>query len=294
MYQRLYVKIFRKDRAFDLVCYRSVTIAVIILVSPGPNDSGRLIRFDNQHGGPWICIRSAVYCIAEETAGRGDGGHGLKKVLFNDPLRALQIVEASNIGLRAQKDNSHPENNNPQTRDKHHSHIISNTENVPQTPQTTRSKEDSHSAFSFPCPSPVKACTSSIEEPLAVDPVGVGNAKRPVPISNVAPPAARLAVFPPERVTPAAPALRVFPSTMTMEEDSALTLKPSISKSNDRNVGGGVVESGIVLEPMSKIPDGWRLITVPSTVAADPPAEMMVLAIGNAEGFGVKVWLAAV
>ena len=163
-----------------------------------------------------------------------------------------------------------------------------------QTPQTTTNKEDSPSPFGFPCPPPVKSCTSLIEDLLAADEPVVGNAKRPVPISNVAPPASKLTAFPPDRVTPAAPAVSVFPSTITTEEDSTLTSNPSISISDDGNVGGGVVKSGIVLEPMSKIPDGWRLTNVPFTVAAGPPAEMMVLAMGNAEGFGVKVWPATV
>lgn len=100
--------------------------------------------------------------------------------------------------------------------------------------------------------------------------------------------------FPPGRVTPAAPAVSVIPSTTTMEEDSALTSNPSISISDDGNVDEGVVKSEIVLEPMSKIPDGCRLMTVPSTVAVDPPAERKVLAMGNAEGFGVKIWPAMV
>lgn len=33
---------------------------------------------------------------------------------------------------------------------------------------------------------------------------------------------------------------------------------------------------------------------VPSIVTPGPPAEMMVLAIGKAEGFGVNVWPAIV
>lgn len=33
---------------------------------------------------------------------------------------------------------------------------------------------------------------------------------------------------------------------------------------------------------------------VPSIVAAGPPAEMMVLAMGKKEGFGVNVWPATV
>ena len=169
-------------------------------------------------------------------------------------------------------------------------------ENAPQTPQTSSSKRDSPSPFPFPIPRPppVKACTSLIEESLAADGPVVGNADHPVPtISNVAPPAARLTASPPlppppERVTPTAAVTSVFPSTMTMEEDSALTSNPLISISDDGNVGGGVlvvIKSGIVREPMSRIPGGWRLMIVPSTVAAGPPTETVVPAMAKTEGY---------
>ena len=63
---------------------------------------------------------------------------------------------------------------------------------------------------------PAKACT--LTEPFAA-PVGVGSAKRPVPMSKVAPPASRLTTVP-EMVMPGAAGLRVTPSTMTKEECS--------------------------------------------------------------------------
>lgn len=50
----------------------------------------------------------------------------------------------------------------------------------------------------------------------------------------------------------------------------------------------------MVLLPMASAPDRPRLMMVPSIVAAGPPAEMMVLAMGKAEGFGVNVWPATV
>ena len=160
--------------------------------------------------------------------------------------------------IKITRGGSHPEKERDSYKDRHHSYIISSTENIPQPPQTSRSKEASPSPFSFPRPPPSEACTVSIEDPLAaVDPV-VGNAKRPVPISNVAPPPSRLRAFPPlERVTPAAPAVSVVPSTMKMEDDSSsLTSNPSISMSDDGTVGAGVVRSGIVSEAMSRVPDG--------------------------------------
>lgn len=42
--------------------------------------------------------------------------------------------------------------------------------------------------------------------------------------------------------------------------------------------------------PIANEPDGPRLIAVPSTIIAGPPAEMTVPAMEKAEGFGVKVW----
>ena len=125
------------------------------------------------------------------------------------------------------------------------------------------------------------------------DPV-VDNGERPVPISDVSAPACRPLAFPPGRVTPAELAVSIIPSTMTIEEDSTLTANPSLLISDDGNVGGGVVKSGIVLEPMSKIPDGWRLMTVPSRLAAGPPTETIVPAMAKAEGSGVNVWPAIV
>ena len=45
-----------------------------------------------------------------------------------------------------------------------------------------------------------------------------------------------------------------------------------------------------MLDPITKVPDGSRLITVSPTVAAGPPAQMIVPAMGNADGFGVNTW----
>ena len=45
----------------------------------------------------------------------------------------------------------------------------------------------------------------------------------------------------------------------------------------------------MVLEPMTKVPEGWREMRVPLMVAVGPPAEMVVPAIKNAEGFGMNV-----
>lgn len=54
------------------------------------------------------------------------------------------------------------------------------------------------------------------------------------------------------------------------------------------------VESGIVLDPTRRVPEGWRLMIVPFTVAAGPPAEMVVPAMEKTEGLGVNVWPATV
>ena len=50
----------------------------------------------------------------------------------------------------------------------------------------------------------------------------------------------------------------------------------------------------IIELPIASNPDGPRLMIVLSIVVAGPPAEMVVLIIGNAEGLGVKVWSAMV
>lgn len=61
----------------------------------------------------------------------------------------------------------------------------------------------------------------------------------------------------------------------------------------DEKVAWGV-RSGMVLEPRSSVPDGWRVMIVPSSVTAGPPAERVVPAMENAEGLGVNVWSAMV
>ena len=134
------------------------------------------------------------------------------------------------------------------------------------------------------CP-PVKACT--LTEPFA-SPVGFGSAKRAVPISKVEPPASRLATVP-EIVIPGAAALSVTPLSTT-REDCTWTSKPSISTPGET----GDVRSGIVLEPITRVPDWLRLMMVPSTVAAGPPTEIVIPAMENAEGFGVNFWPATV
>ena len=60
-----------------------------------------------------------------------------------------------------------------------------------------------------------------------------------------------------------------------------------------KGVGDGVMREIVVL-PIASAPDRSRLMVVPSTVIAGPPAEIMLSAMENAEGFGVKVWPATV
>ena len=50
-----------------------------------------------------------------------------------------------------------------------------------------------------------------------------------------------------------------------------------------------VIERSTVLDPMIKVPEDWRLMTVPSMVIAGPPAEMVVPAMESAEIAGVLV-----
>ena len=70
-----------------------------------------------------------------------------------------------------------------------------------------------------------------------------------------------------------------------------MTSNPS-TLTSDANVITG--KSGIVLDPTTKVPEGWRLMTVPPTVTAGPPAEMVVPAMENAAGLGVNTWPATV
>lgn len=170
---------------------------------------------------------------------------------------------------------------------------------IPQIPQSSSSNEgkDTDDENPLPCPPPVNACTSSVSEPS--DPfigIGVGSAKCPVPFtSNVLPPSSRLTTAP-EIVMPDAPALSVTPSTTTKEGCDCVSIwKPSmiVISDEDEKVAWGV-RSGIVLEPRSSVPDGWRVMIVPSSVTAGPPAEIVVPAMENAEGLGVNVWSAMV
>lgn len=45
---------------------------------------------------------------------------------------------------------------------------------------------------------------------------------------------------------------------------------------------------------MTKLPDGPKLTGVPAIVTPGPPSEIVVCAIGNAVGFGVKTWFPTV
>ncbi len=67
------------------------------------------------------------------------------------------------------------------------------------------------------------------------------------------------------------------------------TVKASVAE----GVDAGVVREIVVL-PIANAPDRSRLIVVPSTEIAGPPAEIIVPAIEKPEGFGMKVWPAIV
>ncbi len=49
------------------------------------------------------------------------------------------------------------------------------------------------------------------------------------------------------------------------------------------------LDSTVVLVPMTKLPEGPKLTSVPESVAPGPPADIVVPAIEKAVGFGVKV-----
>ena len=89
----------------------------------------------------------------------------------------------------------------------------------------------------------------------------------------------------PETLTPGSAVLSVVPSA-TIKEEWALMSKPLMGRS-DGDCDG--MDSGPVLEPMTKVPEGWREMRVPVIRGGGLDAEMVVPAIDNAEGFGVKV-----
>ena len=58
---------------------------------------------------------------------------------------------------------------------------------------------------------------------------------------------------------------------------------------SDEKVEWDIRSGMMMLEPRRSVPDGWRVMIVPSIVTAGPPAETVVPAMENAEGLGVKV-----
>lgn len=93
----------------------------------------------------------------------------------------------------------------------------------------------------------------------------------------------------PSTVMAAPPALIVLPATEKADGFGvivwpAMTKRPLVG---DAAVGVGILK---VLLPIIKAPEGPRLITVPSVVAAGPTTEIVIPAMERAEGFGVIVW----
>lgn len=54
--------------------------------------------------------------------------------------------------------------------------------------------------------------------------------------------------------------------------------------------GAGAATASVLLPTTNPAPEGCRLTNVPATETPGPPAEMVVPAIANAEGLGVKIW----
>ena len=90
-------------------------------------------------------------------------------------------------------------------------------------------------------------------------------------------------------VTAGPSAEMVVPATEKAEGFGVNVWPATVNASAAKEVSDGVVRE-IVLPSMAKNPDGSRLIAVPPTVTAGPPAETILPAIEKAEGFGVKVW----
>ena len=88
----------------------------------------------------------------------------------------------------------------------------------------------------------------------------------------------------PSTITPGPPAEIVVPSMENAVGLGVKTWAPTVYEVGETSL----TDSDIVLPPISKMPEGPKLIGVPSTVIPGPPAEMVVPSIENAVGLGVK------
>ena len=132
-----------------------------------------------------------------------------------------------------------------------------------------------------------------LQSALPVKPIPVYPPVAPVAIGTVLfpttrlPPSAKLTGVPP-MVISLPPADMIVPST-EKPAGAAVKVSPPTVKTDCV-----VCESVVVLLPIISLPDGPRLIEVPSIVNPAPPAESVVPSIEKAEGLAVNVWLPTV
>ena len=91
-------------------------------------------------------------------------------------------------------------------------------------------------------------------------------------------------------IAPGPPAEIVVPSMENAVGLGVKTWPPMVYAVGEASLTG----RDIMLPPMFKMPDGPRLIDVPSTVTPGPPAEMVVPSIEKAVGLGVNTSLPTV
>ncbi len=107
-----------------------------------------------------------------------------------------------------------------------------------------------------------------------------------LPISN-APFGPRLTMVP--LIVMAGPSAEIVVPAMEKAEGFGVKVWPAtVNAFVAKGVDEGSVRDIVVL-PIANAPDSSRLMVVPSTVIAEPPAETMLPAMENAVGFGVKV-----
>ena len=118
----------------------------------------------------------------------------------------------------------------------------------------------------------------------------LGNRISLVPIRKV-PDGSKL-IGVPETFTPGSPANSVVQSTANAEGFAVKVCQPT---TKTEELGNGVESLSItVLLPITKLPEGPRLVGVPDNVIRVPPGDIVVPSIGNPEGSALNVCPATV
>ena len=97
----------------------------------------------------------------------------------------------------------------------------------------------------------------------------------------------------PDTVTAGPPADMVVPAMEKAKGFGVNVWPGTVNGEIGGNAGDGV-GSEIIVPSIASAPDGPRLMILPVTVTAGPPAEIVVPAVEKAEGLWVKVWPATI